>query len=58
MLSISNPVSNPLRWLGEDREQREGGREGGTGRNERDNFREMLQAGEKLIPERAWLAEE
>lgn len=43
MLSISNPVSNPLWWLGKDREQREGGREGGTVRNERDNLREMLK---------------
>lgn len=46
MLSISNPVSNPLWWLGKDTEQREGGREGGTVRNERDNLREMLKAGE------------
>lgn len=45
LLSINNPVSNPLWWLGKDREQRKGGREGWTVRNERDNLREMLEAG-------------
>ena len=47
MLSISNPVSNPLQWLGKDKEEGKGGREGGTVRNERDKLREVLEARKK-----------
>lgn len=56
MLSISNPVCNPLLWLGRDREERKGGREEGTGRNERDKLRVVLETRKKFVPERNSLA--
>jgi len=54
-LSISNPVSNVSNGLWKDREERKGGREGGTVRNEKEKLREVLEA-RKKSSQRGWLA--